>query len=99
MFEAGRTKGVLMNKSRQLRPVIVGVLVALVWMSGKASAAQCGSTAAGFEAWKRQFTGEAQARGVSASAIAALMGTTIRLQRSRLTAVRGALVCRSIGFL
>ena len=76
MFEAGRTKGVLMNKSRQLRPVTVGVLVALVWMSGKASAAQCGSTAAGFEAWKRQFTGEAQARGVSASAIAALMGTT-----------------------
>ena len=65
-----------MNKSRQLRPVTVGVLVALVWMSGKASAAQCGSTAAGFEAWKRQFTGEAQARGVSASAIAALMGTT-----------------------
>jgi membrane-bound lytic murein transglycosylase B len=33
-------------------------------------------TAAGFEAWKRQFAGEAQARGVSASAIAALMGTT-----------------------
>jgi hypothetical protein len=72
----GRTNGMLMNKSRQFRPVTVGVLVALVWMSGKASAAQCGSTAAGFEAWKRQFTGEAQARGVSASAIAALMGTT-----------------------
>ena len=65
-----------MNKSRQLRPVTVGVLVALVWMSGKASAAQCGSTAAGFEAWKRQFTGEARARGVTSSTIAALMATT-----------------------
>jgi membrane-bound lytic murein transglycosylase B len=45
-------------------------------MSGKASAAQCGSTAAGFEAWKRQLTGEAQARGVTSSTITALMTTT-----------------------
>jgi hypothetical protein len=46
-----------------------------VWLPVKASAAHCGGTAAGFEAWKRQFAGEAQARGVSASAIAALMST------------------------
>ena len=65
-----------MNKSRQFRPVTVGVLMALVWMSGKASAAQCGSTAAGFETWKKQFADEAQARGVSASTVAALMATT-----------------------
>jgi hypothetical protein len=57
----------------QFRPVTVGLLVALVWIPGKASDAQCGSTAAGFEAWKRQFAGEAQARSVSASTIAALM--------------------------
>jgi hypothetical protein len=65
-----------MNKGRQFKLVAIGVLVALMWMTSKASAAQCGSTAAGFEVWKRQFAGEAQARGVSASTIAALMGTT-----------------------
>lgn len=37
---------------------------------------QCGSTAAGFETWKKQFAGEAQARVVTASTIAALMATT-----------------------
>jgi membrane-bound lytic murein transglycosylase B len=65
-----------MNRARQYRVLTIGVLVALMWMTGKASAAQCGSTAAGFEVWKRQFAGEAQARGVSAPTIAALMGTT-----------------------
>jgi membrane-bound lytic murein transglycosylase B len=64
-----------MTRARQFRLLTIGLLLALVWMSGKASAAQCGSTAAGFEAWKRQFAGEAQARGVSASTIAALMAT------------------------
>ena len=44
-------------------------------MTGKAGAAQCGSTAAGFEAWKRQFADEARARGVSAATLAALMAT------------------------
>jgi membrane-bound lytic murein transglycosylase B len=53
----------------------IGLLLALLWLPGEASAAQCGSTAAGFEAWKRQFAGEAQARGVSASTIAALVAT------------------------
>ena len=64
-----------MTKGRQFRPLTVAALVALVWMASKASAAQCGSTAAGFEAWKRQFADEAQARGVSASTVAALMAT------------------------
>ena len=41
-----------------------------------ALAAQCGNTAAGFEAWKREFAGEARAKGVGASGIAALMGTS-----------------------
>jgi membrane-bound lytic murein transglycosylase B len=53
----------------------IGLLVALVWLPGKADAAQCGSTSASFEGWKRQFAGEAQARGISASAIAAVMAT------------------------
>jgi membrane-bound lytic murein transglycosylase B len=76
IFGWDRTRGVLMNRARQYRVLTIGVLVALMWMTGKASAAQCGSTAAGFEVWKRQFAGEAQARGVSASTIAALMETT-----------------------
>jgi hypothetical protein len=64
-----------MNRARQFRLLTIGLLLALVWLPGEARAAQCGSTAAGFEAWKRQFAGEAQARGVSASTIAALMAT------------------------
>jgi membrane-bound lytic murein transglycosylase B len=45
-------------------------------MVSTATAAQCGSTATGFEAWKQQFADEARGRGVSPAAIAALMGTT-----------------------
>jgi membrane-bound lytic murein transglycosylase B len=41
-----------------------------------ALAASCGNTAAGFEAWKREFAGEARAKGVGASGVAALMGTS-----------------------
>src|SRR5215212_7171164 len=40
-----------------------------------ADAAQCGSTATGFELWKREFADEARGRGISASSLAALMGT------------------------
>jgi membrane-bound lytic murein transglycosylase B len=53
----------------------VAALVGVVWMVGNAGAAQCGSTAAGFEAWKSQFAGEARARGVKPSTVAALMAT------------------------
>jgi hypothetical protein len=89
-----------MNKGRQFKLIAIGVLVALMWMTGKASAAQCGSTAAGFEIWKRQFAGEAQARGVSAPGPSPRSwGLPIRLQLSRLTAVRGAFLCRLISSL
>jgi membrane-bound lytic murein transglycosylase B len=77
-----------MNTGRRLKLVIVGALIALMWMIGKANAAECGSTAAGFQMWKGQFAAEARARGVSASAIAALMTTnystaTIAADRSQ----------------
>ena len=49
--------------------------MALGALAGKAGAAQCGSTADGFEAWKRQFADEARGRGVSAAAVAALLAT------------------------
>ena len=65
-----------MTKGRQFTAITVAALVALVFMASKASAAQCGSTAAGFESWKRQFAIEAQGRGVSASTVSALMATT-----------------------
>src|ERR1700704_4960448 len=64
-----------MTKVRQFKTVTVAALAALVWMASKAHAAQCGSTAAGFEAWKKQFADEARGRGVSASTVAALMAT------------------------
>ncbi|SRR6266496_1302493 len=65
-----------MTKGGQFKTVTVAALVAFVWMTSKAGAAQCGSTAAGFEAWKKQFADEARGRGVSASTVAGLMATT-----------------------
>ena len=65
-----------MTKGRQFKTVTVAGLVALVWMASEAGAAQCGSTAAGFEAWKKQFADEARGRSVSSSTVAALMTTT-----------------------
>ena len=62
-----------MTKGRRLKAVTVAVSVALVWMTSKAGAAQCGSTAAGFDAWKKQFADEARGKGVRASTLAALM--------------------------
>jgi len=64
-----------MTKGCQFKRVTVTALVALAWMSTKADAAQCGTTAAGFEAWKQQFASEAKGRGISPSTIAALMAT------------------------
>ena len=68
-------KGVLMTKGGKFKTVAAAGLVALMGWASKAGAAPCGSGPAGFEAWKRQFSEEARARGVSASTIAALMAT------------------------
>jgi len=62
-----------MTKGEQLRTISVAILMALPLMASKADAAQCGSSAAGFEGWKRQFADEARGKGVSASTLAALM--------------------------
>src|SRR4051812_11560897 len=48
---------------------------ALLCVDGQALAAQCGDTAAGFEAWKKEFADEARGR-VSAPSLAALMSTS-----------------------
>ena len=43
--------------------------------NSQADAAQCGSSSAGFAAWKQEFAGEARAKGIGASTIQALMAT------------------------
>jgi membrane-bound lytic murein transglycosylase B len=50
-------------------------LALLACLGAKADAAQCGSTAAGFETWKRQFAEEASGKSISATGVAALMAT------------------------
>jgi membrane-bound lytic murein transglycosylase B len=63
-----------MIRGRQLATATFTALAVLAGVSTKADAAQCGSTAAGFETWKRQFADEARGKGIGASAVAALMG-------------------------
>src|SRR3954453_20794711 len=52
----------------------IAALTAWACLGGAASAAQCGRSGAGFEAWKEEFAQEARGR-VGATAIAALMTT------------------------
>jgi membrane-bound lytic murein transglycosylase B len=55
-----------------------GTFLALAMFAGfnsEVHAAQCGSSAAGFDAWKSEFAQEARAKGIGASAISALMTT------------------------
>ncbi|HKS19937.1 MAG TPA: lytic murein transglycosylase [Bradyrhizobium sp.] len=54
--------------------VFLGLAMLASW-SPQAHAAQCGSSAAGYEGWKQQFAGEARAKGISANTISALMAT------------------------
>jgi membrane-bound lytic murein transglycosylase B len=49
---------------------VVWILLALA--GAPADAATCGSSGAGFETWKREFAGEAGAKGIGATALAAL---------------------------
>ncbi|SCZ06624.1 Membrane-bound lytic murein transglycosylase B [Microvirga guangxiensis] len=61
---------------RQSKIIAFVALATLMGIANTADAAQCGSTATGFEAWKRQFATEARGRGASTTAVAALMGAT-----------------------
>ena len=64
-----------MTRANQLAAATFAILAMLAGLSSPADAAQCGSSPAGFDAWKQQFAGEARAKGVGASAVSALMGT------------------------
>jgi membrane-bound lytic murein transglycosylase B len=64
-----------MIKGREVTTASFTALAVLACLGAKADAAQCGSTGAGFEAWKGQFAEEAREKGVGASSVAALMQT------------------------
>jgi membrane-bound lytic murein transglycosylase B len=77
-----------MTTRRDLATATVAALAVLTCLGTGADAAQCGSGPAGFETWKREYGEEARAKGVGASAIAALMQTnyasaTIAADRSQ----------------
>jgi membrane-bound lytic murein transglycosylase B len=55
--------------------IIACALAMLACTIPQADAAQCGSSAAGFPAWKQEFAGEARAKGISAATVQALMAT------------------------
>jgi membrane-bound lytic murein transglycosylase B len=65
----------LMTRSKGLATATFVTLALLVCSGSQVEAAQCGSSAGGFEAWKSQFAPEARAKGVSASTVSALMAT------------------------
>src|SRR3981081_3281995 len=65
----------LMTNRRVFTTATFLTLAMLAVVSPQADAAQCGSTAAGFGAWKQEFAGEARAKGISANTIPALMAT------------------------
>jgi membrane-bound lytic murein transglycosylase B len=64
-----------MTKRKGLTTATFLTLAMLACLNSQADAAQCGSSAAGFEAWKGQFAGEARAKGIGASTVSALMAT------------------------
>jgi membrane-bound lytic murein transglycosylase B len=77
-----------MTRRRGLATTVLAALTMLAFMSPKADAAQCGSTPAGFETWKREFAEEARAKGIGGSTTAALMqanyaSATIAADRSQ----------------
>ena len=54
------------------RFLLTAGMVAAVALPGTAMAAKCGSTSAGFEAWKADFAAEAKAKGIGAKGLKAL---------------------------
>jgi membrane-bound lytic murein transglycosylase B len=65
-----------MSTGGYYRAIGLAASLALMAMAGVADAAQCGNGAGGFEAWKREFSGEASGRGIGSRAIGALMGAS-----------------------
>ncbi|MEY9410571.1 membrane-bound lytic murein transglycosylase B [Bradyrhizobium ottawaense] len=64
-----------MTTGRAVAGAVVGAMALLGCLASAATAAQCGSSPAGFEAWKREFSAEAQGKGIGQTALSALMQT------------------------
>ncbi len=99
-----------MTKGGHFRKVAALAFAAVACLGGEAYAAQCGSTSAGFENWKREFSQEAGGK-VGPTAISALMTThyasatiaadrgqkSFRLSLSQFMAKRGGSVIAARG--
>jgi membrane-bound lytic murein transglycosylase B len=77
-----------MIKAGHLAGAALTALALMVTSGATAYAAQCGNGPGGFEAWKREFSEEARAKGVGGNAVSALMQTnyasaTIAADRSQ----------------
>src|SRR3954470_19223434 len=77
-----------MIRGRAVAGAVFGTMALLGCLASAAHAAQCGSSSAGFEAWKREFSAEAQGKGIGQTALSALMQTnyasaTIAADRSQ----------------
>ena len=64
-----------MSKGSQLVTSALAAFAIVASLGAQANAAQCGNGPGGFENWKREFSEEARAKGVGATAIGALMQT------------------------
>lgn len=64
-----------MIRGRAVAGAVLGAMALLGGLASAAEAAQCGSSPAGFEAWKREFSAEAQGKGIGQTAVSALMQT------------------------
>lgn len=62
-------------KARKIA-MFVGAVAAIALSASDASAAQCGTSAAGYDAWKQSFAQEARAHGIGPTGVAALMSTS-----------------------
>jgi len=64
-----------MIKRRELAIATFAAWAVLMGLAPAVQAAQCGNGPGGFEAWKREFAAEAQAKGIGGAGIAALEQT------------------------
>ena len=60
-------------RGRKIAAAACAAMAVLGCFASSANAAQCGSSPAGFESWKREFAEEARAKGISAATTAALL--------------------------
>ena len=63
-----------MTRAKIEAKAVLGAMALFAW-AGAAGAATCGNGPGGFEAWKREFSAEAQGKGIGQTALSALMQT------------------------